>query len=299
MSRLGRLGSAGLTGLSLLLMIAGGTPPAQAVEDQSPDQQTQQQLQTLSAEDREFFEQQVRPLLIDQCYECHAGAELSGGLSLESREQLLAGGDSGPALQPMAPDESLLIEAISYRNEHLQMPPKGRLNEAQIAVLRTWISRGAPDPRAPPSPSQVARPQVGLSLDEGRQFWSFQPVADPPLPSVRGADWLRTPIDAFVLQRLEDLGLEPAPRADRRTLIRRLTLDLTGLPPTAEEVEQFEADPSELAYGELVERLLASPQYGVRWGRHWLDVARYADSTAWMKISPWQRVLSRLCGGRL
>ncbi len=184
---------------------------------------------------------------------------------------------ANPALPsfPATPNPVCWSKPIRYENQDLQMPPKGRLADEQVAILEKWIALGVPDPREAAIATMSA---AGMSLEEGRAFWSFQPVERPAIPSVQGTQWVKSPIDAFVLAELEANGLAPAPPADRRTLIRRLTYDLTGLPPTAEAIEAFEHDDSPTAYARLVERLLASEQYGVRWGRHWLDVARYADS---------------------
>lgn len=226
----------------------------------------------------EFFEKNVRPILVEYCYECHSGSEFSGGLSIESREQLLVGGDSGPAIRPGDATGSLMIAAVNYQSDHLQMPPQSRLTASQIAALSEWINRGAVDPRTGSAPESTSKPPSGMGLDEGREFWAFRPVGDIPLPEVQNREWVQSPIDSFVLGRLEEQGILPAPPADRRTLIRRVFLNLIGLPPTPEEIDCFVNDSSPDAFGQLVERLLASPQYGVRWGRHWLDVARYADS---------------------
>ena len=224
----------------------------------------------------EFFEKDVRPLLVKHCYECHSAVDVDGGLNLDSKAGVARGGDSGAAIVAGAPDKSLLIEAVRYQNQDLQMPPKGRISDAEIAIFEKWVRLGAPDSRTESQPGAV-RP-TGMSIDEGREFWSFKPVADPVVPSVKHADWIQTPIDAFVLARLEEHKTRPAERADKRTLIRRVTFDLIGLPPTPEEIAAFLADDSADAFEKVVERLLESPQYGVRWGRHWLDVARYADS---------------------
>lgn len=235
---------------------------------------------TLSAADLEFFESKIRPLLVEHCYECHSGTELNGGLSLESRVALLRGGNTGPAIALGSnASESLLIRAIEYKSEHLQMPPSGRLTDQQIGLLRDWIARGAPDPRVgPETDGSQSKPIAGLSLEQGKQFWSFKPMSNPVPPQVSDMTWVQTPVDNFVRSKLDEHSLVPADYADRRTIIRRVTLGLTGLPPSPEEVAEFEQDDSPTAYEDLVERLLASPQYGVRWGRHWLDVARYADS---------------------
>lgn len=230
-----------------------------------------------SAADLEFFEKSVRPLLVQHCYECHSGAKASGGLSLDTRDGVMRGGDSGTALVVGDPDKSLIIEAVRYKNSDFQMPPKNRLTDAEIEILEKWVTRGAVDPREAKEAEGAPKP-VGMSIEEGREFWSFRPVANPPLPEVKQKDWVKTPIDAFLLAKLELNGLKPAPMADKATLIRRVTFDLTGLPPTPEEIKAFLADESPDAFKNVYERLLASPGYGVRWGRHWLDVARYADS---------------------
>lgn len=225
----------------------------------------------------EFFEKRVRPILVQHCYECHSTEDVNGGLLLDSRDGVRNGGDTGPVLIPGKPDESLLIEAVRYQNRDLQMPPQNRLSDEEIAALEKWVEMGAPDPREAVAGTAAPGP-TGMSIEDGRKFWSFRPVSDPEVPDVTASDWVRTPIDAFLLARLEEQGLKPAPPADKRTLIRRVTFDLTGLPPTPEEVQAFLADDSPEAFDKVVERLLQSPHYGVRWGRHWLDVARYADS---------------------
>lgn len=224
----------------------------------------------------EFFEKDVRPLLVKHCYECHAADDVDGGLNLDSKAGVAKGGDSGAVVVAGAPDQSLLIEAVRYQNQDLQMPPKGRMSDAEIAILEKWVRLGLPDSRTESRPGTV-RP-TGMTIEDGRDFWSFKPVADPAVPSVGNTDWVQTPIDAFVLTKLEERKTGPADRADKRTLIRRVTFDLIGLPPTPEEIAAFLADESSDAFEKVVERLLESPQYGVRWGRHWLDVARYADS---------------------
>jgi hypothetical protein len=225
------------------------------------------------AEGIDFFEKKVRPVLVEHCYRCHSGQSKSvkGGLRLDSRAGLLKGGDTGPALVPGKPERSLLLKALRYSDEELRMPPKGKLPAAVLADFEKWIARGAPDPRTDASTSPVKPPAR-------RRHWAFQPIRRPALPAVRDGAWGRTPIDRFILAKLEAKGLTPSPRADRRTLIRRVYLDLVGLPPVPEEVDAFLADARPDAYERLVDRLLASPAYGERWGRHWLDVARYADT---------------------
>src|SRR4051812_48224134 len=227
----------------------------------------------LSPEQTEFFEKQVRPVLAERCYECHsADKKQKGGLSLDTRAATLKGGDTGPALTAGDPEKSLLIEAIRYGNHDLQMPPKKRLADREVKALEQWVKMGAPDPR---EAAPVAKAGRVIDIEAGRKFWSFTPlvrVTPPAEPAVV------SPIDRFIQAKLREKGLHPAPAADKRTLLRRATYDLIGLPPTPEEVDAFLADDKPDAFERVIERLLASPQYGERWGRHWLDVARYADS---------------------
>jgi mono/diheme cytochrome c family protein len=225
-----------------------------------------------------FFEKEVRPLLVESCAKCHGAEKAKGGLRVDSLQALLDGGDSGPALVPGKPDESLLIEAV--RHDGLAMPPSGKLADRGIQTLERWVRQGAPWPasdHATAGAPGATRPRGGLT-EEDRAYWAFQPLADPEPPAVAGAGWVRNPIDQFILARLETEGLTPAPEADRRTLLRRLAFDLTGLPPTPEAIAAFEADNRPDAYERLVDSLLESPRYGERWARHWLDLVRYAES---------------------
>ena len=223
----------------------------------------------------EFFETRIRPVLVDHCYECHSvGAkEVKGSLVVDTAAGLLKGGDSGTSLVPGNADESLLLEALRY--ESLEMPPAGRLPDNVIDDFEKWIDMGAPDPRGGDA-GPVTRSKI--DIEAGRKFWAFQPPRVQAPPVVADATWPRSEIDAFVLARLEAAGLKPAADADRATLARRLYYDLLGLPPTPEQVSAFVNDPSSNAIETLVDQLLESPQFGVHWGRHWLDVARYADS---------------------
>jgi hypothetical protein len=226
----------------------------------------------------EFFENRVRPLLVENCHRCHSTAtKQRGNLLLDSRAGLLKGGDNGPAIVPDHPERSLLIKAVGYTDADLRMPPKGRLTAEQVADLTAWVRMGAPWP-AGTAPHPGGPAKAAFDLRERRRHWAFQPLHSGPPPSVRHAAWVRTPVDAFVLAKLEAVGLAPAPPADRRTLIRRVTYDLIGLPPTPAEIDAFLADESPDAYPHLVDRLLASPHYGERWGRHWLDLVRYAET---------------------
>lgn len=230
-----------------------------------------------SAAERAFFEKTIEPLLVAHCYECHSheSGEASGGLVLDSRSGWAVGGDSGPALAAGKPQESLLVRAIGYDEPDLQMPPDGKLDVASIAALTDWVRRGAFDPR---TGSAGTAPAATIDVEAGRNFWSYRPIVDPTLPGVQNADWPSTTIDRFVLSRLEQEGLAPAEEADRATLIRRLYLDLTGLPPTPEEIDAFATDDAPDAWERQVDRLLASPAYGERFARRWLDVVRYGES---------------------
>ncbi|MGE5191795.1 MAG: DUF1553 domain-containing protein [Deltaproteobacteria bacterium] len=225
----------------------------------------------------EFFENKVRPLLAERCLECHGPEKQKANLRLDSLAAILKGGDSGPALVQGKPEESLLVQAIGYMAD-IKMPPKSKLPEREIADLTHWVKLGAPWPNARPDGAPATKTAGPKITAEQRAFWAFQPIAEPAVPEVKRQDWPLSPIDHFVLSRLEAAGLEPAPPANKRTLIRRATFDLTGLPPTVEEVNAFLADESSDAFSKVIDRLLASPRYGERWGRHWLDVARYADS---------------------
>jgi len=224
-----------------------------------------------------FFETRIRPLLAERCYECHGPTKQKGKLRLDSLESMLKGGRSGPAIKPGLPEESLLVRAIRHREE-LQMPPKAKLPAREIADLTAWIKMGAPWPNAVATKVLAPSSSGATFTKEQRSFWAFQSPVAAKLPAVRDIAWVRSPIDRFILSELENKGLRPAPPADRRTLLRRATFDLTGLPPTQEEIAAFLADTAPGAFARVIDGLLASPHYGERWGRRWLDVARYADS---------------------
>lgn len=214
----------------------------------------------------EFFEVRIRPILAANCYGCHASAE-SGGLRVDSREALLKGGNSGPAIVPNHPEASLVVQVVDYTHARLKMPQgKSKLKDEEIASLRQWIKDGAFWPKE--SKSHIAK----------SSHWAYQPIRKPEPPKIANPVWAKNWIDRFVLAKLDASGLRQNPTADKRTLIRRVTFDLTGLPPTREEVETFLADKSPNAFAKVIERLLASPRYGERWARHWLDIARYSDT---------------------
>ncbi|MEZ6089899.1 MAG: PSD1 and planctomycete cytochrome C domain-containing protein [Pirellulaceae bacterium] len=232
--------------------------------------------QPISDEDLAFFEKRIRPLLIDKCYACHSAesADLEGSLLVDSRTTIRRGGASGPAVVPGDLDKSLMIEAVRYGNSDMQMPPDEKLTDEEIADLEHWVEIGAPDPRS--TPTKHLGKQIDLA--KAREFWSLRLIEAPPIPETKNTTWARTEIDRFVLAKMEEHGLSPTTDADKRTLIRRVTYDLIGLPPTPDEVAAFLADRQSDAFDRVVDRLLESPQYGERWGRHWLDVVRYADT---------------------
>ncbi|MGL5094333.1 MAG: DUF1549 domain-containing protein, partial [Planctomycetia bacterium] len=216
----------------------------------------------------QFFENRVRPILVENCQQCHGTKKQWAGLRVDGRAALLTGGDAGPAIVPGKPDESLLIHAVKQLDDAPAMPPKGRLTERQVADLAEWIRQGAPFPDDVAAKNNIRDPN----------HWSFQPIRPSAPPPSTDSDWIVNAVDSYILPRLESAGLTPAPPADARTLLRRVTFNLTGLPPTPAEIDDYLADRRPDAYERLVDRLLSSPAYGERWARHWLDVARYADS---------------------
>lgn len=232
-------------------------------------------------DERVVYEKHVRPILKAHCFHCHGeDGERKRGLDLRLRRFIVEGGKSGPAIVPGEPDESLLLERISKG----EMPPgeNPKLSDEQVAVIRRWIAQGAETAR--PEPKEIGSGMLITHAD--RQHWSFQPIRRPSVPPVEHAGRVRNPVDAFLLDRLEEKELSFAPEADKRTLLRRACFDLLGLPPTPEQIERFLADDSPGAYERLIDRLLASPHYGERWGRHWLDVAGYADSEGYTNEDP-------------
>jgi mono/diheme cytochrome c family protein len=227
-----------------------------------------------AADAAEFFETRIRPLLAKNCFSCHTGTRM-GGLQLDSRESMLRGGASGPAIVPGDAARSLLIQAVSHTHERLKMPPPGKLTDEQIGDLTAWVKAGAVWPDARPVNAGKGGPYRITA--EQRAFWSFRPVRKPDIPAVRNSGWAKNDIDRFILAALESKGLEPVRPASRRVQMRRAYFDLIGLPPAPEEVQAFERDPAPDAFAKVVDRLLASPHYGERWARYWLDVARYSD----------------------
>ena len=229
----------------------------------------------------DFFEKKIRPVLADNCYECHSATskKVKGGLLLDTSDGLTKGGDSGPAIVPGKPDKSLLITSMRHEDKDpdMAMPPKkDKLPDEVIANFEEWVKMGAPDPRT----SRALAKSATWDAAKSANHWAFQKIAHPPVPNATDpAHFVQNPIDNFVLAKLKEKNLQPSPKADKLTLIRRVTFDLTGLPPTSAEVDAYLADSSPKAFEKVVDRLLDSPHYGERWGRHWLDIARYADTS--------------------
>ena len=251
---------------ALLTLLALPAWALDAVEKPTPEQ-------------LDFFEKKIRPVLAEHCYKCHAetAEKIRGGLVLDTREGIRRGGDNGPAVVPGDLQESLLIEAVQHTNKDFAMPPEkegGKLSDAVIKDFEAWIQMGAPDPR-----DGTAKVVAKYDDAAARMWWSFQAIARPPVPTPKDAAWPKSDIDRFLLHALETKGLQPVADADRATLLRRVHFDLIGLPPTPQEIDAFLQDQAPDAFAKVVDRLLAAPQFGERWGRHWLDVARYAESS--------------------
>ena len=251
--------------------------PRTPVNTAEPQPEADENQKELTPEQLTFFETKIRPVLEKHCSACHfpSAEPLKGGLRLDHRDGIRTGGDSGPALIPGMPEESRLIAAIRYQGD-LKMPPAGPLPQTVIADFEMWVKLGAPDPRTEPGRAGNEPTRQAIAAED---FWAFRPPVKIPLPSVTAADWPRDEIDLFVRAKLESEGLTPVGDASRARLLRRLTFDLIGLPPTLEQLDAFQLDDSAESLEMLVDQLLASPQFGERWGRHWLDVARYAESS--------------------
>ena len=252
-----------------LIVVLAGTAVAAPTAVENP-----------TVEQVQFFEAKIRPVLTDKCYACHSsrGEKIRGGLVLETRAGVLRGGDDGAVVIPGDADASLLIKAVRYTDEKLKMPPKAdhRLSDEQVADFEKWVAMGVPDPRVDAGGKQAHSSAVFTASE--KSLWSLQPVKPVTPPAIPEAEWVRTPVDAFIVAELKAKHIEPSPMADKATLLRRASLDLTGLPPTPQEVDAFLSDASPDAFAKVIDRLLASPHYGERWGRHWLDLARFAES---------------------
>ena len=266
--------------LALLFLCLAAAAPVLRADEPVKDQTAEFKA---TPEQEAFFEQKVRPLLAARCFECHGDKKQEGGLRLDSRTLATKGNESGPAIVPGKPEQSRLVEVIGYQDA-IRMPPKQKLADAEIAVLTEWVKLGAPFPAA----AAAAGPALGESATPAgivkarATHWSYQPILRSEPPAIKNTTWGAGAIDRFILAKLEEQGLAPSPPADRRTLLRRASFDLVGLPPTADEVAAFVNDKSERAFASAVDRLLASGHYGERWGRHWLDVARYADTKGYV-----------------
>src|SRR5262245_54587819 len=225
---------------------------------------------TASAQDGvEFFEKKIRPVLVEHCDSWHSAKKHKGELALDSKAGIDKGGESGPVLVRRKPGDSLLLKAVRYTDRELKMPPKGKLPAEVIADLEKWVAMGAPDPR---TDDAIAADKKTPWATDPAKLWAFRPPQKQPVPEVKHTAWPRGPIDRFLLAKLEEKHLTPAADADRAALLRRAYFDLIGLPPTPEQTDSFVRDPSPDAFAKVVDRLLASPHYGERWGRHWLDV---------------------------
>lgn len=258
------------------LLIPRGTPVLAGAEKTAAVSPTASQ----------FFETKIRPVLVESCFKCHGAGKQKGGLRLDSLAGLLTGGDRGPALAPGQPEGSLLIKAISYSDPELKMPPSKKLPPQQIADLTQWIKMGAPWPGSDNVEAPTTRRGEFQITERDRAHWAFQSIRRPAVPLIQQTAWSANPIDAFILAQLEAKGLAPNPPAPKRELIRRVYYDLTGLPPTPQEVETFVADRSPRAYEALIDRLLDSPRYGEKWGRHWLDLVRFAETNSYERDNP-------------
>lgn len=225
-----------------------------------------------------FFEKNVRPVLVNRCYKCHsADAEkIKGGLQLDSKPAWMAGGESGPVILPGDAENSLFVQAVRYTNPDLEMPPKGKLQDHEIAALENWVAMGAPDPRME---GALVQAKEGIDIEAGREFWAFKPLKQPTIPTAANGEWPLNEIDYFIASKHNEAGIIPVTDAEDRDLLRRVYYDLIGLPPSPEQIRSYLADTREDRFENLVDELLASPRFGEKWGRHWLDLARYAEST--------------------
>ncbi|HEY1187084.1 MAG TPA: PSD1 and planctomycete cytochrome C domain-containing protein [Gemmata sp.] len=279
-SRISR--SLALAGLSAAVVAFGGGFRSRAADDKKAEPAPK-----FTAAQVSFYEKEVLPVLTQHCLKCHGAdpEKVKGELDLATRAGVLKGGATGPAVDLKKPEASLLLTAIHYKEDAYRMPPKGKMPDKDIATLEKWVKEGLPV-----SPDRLGSGEKtghkGVVTEEAKKYWAYQPVKRPPVPEVKDKGWVRTPIDAFVLAKLEAKGLKPVTPADKAALIRRATYDLTGLPPSPEEVDAFVADTAPDAYEKLLDRLLASPQYGEKWGRHWLDVVRFAETNGYERDGP-------------
>ena len=239
-----------------------------------------------TADDLAFFDAKVKPVLVANCLKCHGGENPKGKLSLATRDRVLKGGQNGVVVTLGKPEESRLLKAIDYKTDSLKMPPPGRLPQGDIDVLANWVKRGLPMKSLEVDAAALHQARGGAITEASRNYWAYRPMKRPVVPAVRGSTWVRNPIDAFILAKLEEKGLTPAPAADKTALVRRVYFDLIGLPPTPEQIDIFINDKSPDAYEKLIDQLLQSPHYGEKWGRHWLDLVRYAETNGYERDGP-------------
>jgi mono/diheme cytochrome c family protein len=239
-----------------------------------------------NAEAMRFFENKIRPILAEHCYRCHGPEKHKGDLRVDSRSALLTGGELGPAIVAGDAEKSLLVKAVRQSDPDLKMPPTGKLTKEQIEDIARWVNIGAPWPGSEKEPVKTVKKTDREITDKDREHWAFQPIRRPAVPKVVNPHWVANPIDAFIAAKLETKSLKPNPPATKSELIRRLTYNITGLPPTPAEVDAFVKNTSPRAYDELVERLLSSPRYGEKWARHWLDIVRYAETNSYERDNP-------------
>ncbi|AWM41694.1 Planctomycete cytochrome C [Gemmata obscuriglobus] len=271
-----------LTGFAAALVAFAGGFRSRAADDKAAEPAPK-----FTAAQVSFYEKEVLPVLTQHCLKCHGAdpAKLKGEFNLATRKGVLAGGESGPAVDLKAPADSLLLKTIHYKDDAAKMPPKGKMPDKDIATIEKWVKDGLPVPADRLGGAEKAA-HKGVVTEEAKKYWAYQPVTRPAVPAVKDAGWVKTPIDAFVLAKLEAKGLKPVAPAEKAALIRRAAYDLTGLPPSPEEVDAFVADRSPDAYEKLIDRLLASPHYGEKWGRHWLDVVRFAETNGYERDGP-------------
>ncbi|VTT97292.1 signal peptide protein : Uncharacterized protein OS=Isosphaera pallida (strain ATCC 43644 / DSM 9630 / IS1B) GN=Isop_2381 PE=4 SV=1: PSCyt1: PSCyt2: PSD1 [Gemmataceae bacterium] len=277
-SQFPRLFAAGtVAGLALALLAAGGRAPVAHAQEKPK----------FTPEQVAFFDKEVLPVLKEHCFKCHGDDpnKLKGGLDLRTREAVLAGGDTGPAVNTAKPDESLFLRAVHYKDDEHRMPPKQKLPAKELAVLDKWVKDGLPVPADRMGEAVKVAPK-SVVTDEAKRYWAYQPVKRPDVPAVKDRAWVKTPVDAFVAAKLEAKGLKPVKPADKAALARRAYYDLIGLPPTPEELDAFVSDKAPDAWEKLVDKLLASPHYGEKWGRHWLDVVRFAETNGYERDGP-------------
>jgi mono/diheme cytochrome c family protein len=274
--------------LTVLALGAAAACLSPLVRTWADDKKATEEKPSFTAQQVATYEKDVLPLLKQHCLKCHGAEEkIKGDLKLTDRKAILEGGANGPAVDLKNPGESLLLKAIHYKDDNCRMPPKGKLADKDIAVLEQWVKDGLPvSPEHLGVESAKPPPKGGVVTEEAKRYWAYQPVKRPAAPEVKDGGWVKTSIDAFILAKLEAKGLHPVKPADKSALVRRAYYDLLGLPPTPEQVDEFVKDTDPRAWEKLIDRLLASSHYGEKWGRHWLDVVRYAETNGYERDGP-------------